>query len=136
LAQVTRSPTQKTIKLVAGGLVTGIEFSGTDDELCTFCTKGKHSMVAFKSSENRVPQKLKLIHPEFCGPKEEENWRGARFRLTLTRKTSVYRKRNKSDVKERFKEFKNMIENQRSRGIRVFLTNNGTGYLIETCRIT
>jgi hypothetical protein len=29
-----------------------------------------------------------------------------------------------------------MIENQRSRGIRVFLTNNGTGYLIETCRIT
>jgi hypothetical protein len=71
LAQENRSPTQKTIKFLAGGLATGIEFSDTDD-VYTVCIKGKYSKVVFKSSKNRVPQKLELIHPEFCGPRKRE----------------------------------------------------------------
>jgi hypothetical protein len=61
-------------------------------------------------------QKLELINSDVCGPMEEENWGGVRFMLTLipdfTRKTFVYTVRKKSDIKERFKEFKSMVPNR------------------------
>jgi hypothetical protein len=83
---------RKSMKLLAGGMASGIEFSDTDDEPYTACIKGKHSKVGFRSSINRAMQKLELIRSDFCEPMEEESWGGVRFMLTFiddfTRKTS------------------------------------------------
>jgi 5'-3' exoribonuclease 2 len=78
-------------------------------------------------------QKLELIHSDVCGPMEEENWGEGRFMLTLihdfTRNTFVYTVWKKSDIKERFKKFKSMVENQTGKRIEVLRTDDGTEYV-------
>jgi hypothetical protein len=42
----------KSVKFLAGGMATGMEFSYTDSEPRAACIKGKHSTVVFKPSWN------------------------------------------------------------------------------------
>jgi hypothetical protein len=55
---------RKSMKVVVRGMATVRDFSDTDNEPCTSCTKGKHSKVVSKSSKNRAMQKLELIHSD------------------------------------------------------------------------
>jgi hypothetical protein len=120
---------RKSMKFLAGGVATGIEFSDTDREPRAACIKDKHSTVVFKPSRNITTQKLKLIHSDVCGPVEEESWGGARFVLTLTgdftRKICAYTMTKESEIKETVKEFKTIVENQARKKMKVLRTDNG-----------
>ncbi|KAF6203143.1 hypothetical protein GE061_003559 [Apolygus lucorum] len=123
----------KSMMLLREGLATGMTYDNTFFKRCIACIKGKHSRLPFKSSKFRAKEKLELVHSDVCGPMSVDSWSGSRFALTFTddctRKTFVYMMKHKSEVKEIFREFKALVENQTNKKIRILRTDNGTEYV-------
>lgn len=82
---------------------------------CIVCLKGKQSRGAFKNVGSRASQILELVHSDVCGPMKSESNGGAKYFLIFledySRKTFVYFLKCKSEVKNKFIEFKNFVEN-------------------------
>ena len=74
-----------------------------------------------------------LIHTDVCGPFSISARGGFRYFITFTDDFSkygyVYLMTHKSDALERFKEFKNEVENQLDRKIKVLRSDRGGEYL-------
>lgn len=113
----------------------GIEFNDDDSEIkvCEICAKGKQCKKPFPKSEIKTTKPLELIHSDLMGPVENVSYGGATYMLTFvddfSRMLFVYFLRNKSQVKETFIEFKQMIENQTEHKIKTLRTDNGGEYL-------
>lgn len=116
------------------GIVHGISFAenGIGIRNCEVCMEGKQARAPFKHIGTRSKHLLDLIHSDVCGPMENASIGGARYFLTFiddySRKVFVYFLKAKSEVLETFKEFKQMVENQTERRIKVIRTDNGTEY--------
>ena len=93
---------------------------------------GKNIRRPFPQSEHKSKGTLDLVHSDVCGPMSFQSFSGYSYCVTLiddySRKTSIYFLKAKSDVFERFQEFKTLVENQRGRKIRVLRTDNGGEY--------
>ena len=103
---------------------------------CEACVKGKQARVPFKKSGiKRSRCVLGLIHSDVCGPMNVPSVGGARYFLTFTddctRHSAVYFLRSKSEVPEKFAEYKALVENQTSQKIKVLSSDNGTEYVNE-----
>ena len=65
---------------------------------------------------------LELIHTDLCGPMSSTARGGFQYFITFTDDLSrygyVYLMRHKSETFEKFKEFKNEVENQRGKKIK------------------
>lgn len=72
---------------------------------------------------------LDLIHTDVCGP----SIGGSRYFVTFiddhSRRIFVYFMKNKSEVFEKFKLFKAMVENQHERKIKAIRSDNGREYV-------
>ncbi|XP_048481491.1 uncharacterized protein LOC105390889 [Plutella xylostella] len=103
--------------------------------LCTTCLAGKQTRQPFKHTGTRASALLEVIHSDVCGPMEEQSLGGARYYVTFiddySRKVFVYFIQAKSEVLSKFKEFKNMVENQLDRKIKVLRSDNGGEYVNE-----
>ncbi|KAI3689133.1 hypothetical protein L2E82_47082 [Cichorium intybus] len=76
---------------------------------------------------------LDIIHTDVCGPFRSTTKDGTRFYVTFTDDFSrygyIYLIKQKSDTFEKFKEFKNEVENQLGRKIKMLRSDRGGEYL-------
>lgn len=115
------------------GVVDGLSFKDYKPEnICEICYEGKQSRYPFKRSETKSRKMLELIHADVCGPMEVESFSKCKYFATFiddySRKTYVYIMKHKSEVLEKFKEFKQMSENQLDLKVKVIRTDNGMEY--------
>ncbi|KAJ8715602.1 hypothetical protein PYW07_010084 [Mythimna separata] len=111
----------------------GVELLKKGNQICTTCLEGKMSRQPFKNTGTRASKLLQLIHSDLCGPMETSSIGGARYYVTFiddySRKVSVYFMKNKSETLEKFKEFKNLVENETNKRIKILRTDNGKEYV-------
>jgi len=103
---------------------------------CEACVKGKQVRVPFKKSSNKRSQcVLGLVHSDVCGPMSTPSVGGARYFLAFTddytRHSSVDFLRSKTEVPEKFAEYKALVENQTGHKIKALRSDNGTEYVNE-----
>lgn len=100
---------------------------------CITCQEGKQTRLPFKSQGSQTKDLLELIHSDICGPMETQSLGKARYFVTFlddySKKIFVYVLHNKSEVLEKFIEFKKLVENQLSRTIKILRTDNGLEYV-------
>jgi hypothetical protein len=111
------------------GMVEGISKCTLEFYFCGHCIYGKHNQVRFPSGATRAKGILKLIHSDVFGPVPIPSLGKSEYYVSFTdylsRNTWIYFLRNKSEVFDKFKEFKALVENQTEKKTKVLRTNNG-----------
>ena len=96
-------------------VVTGLPDLEIDHEgTCKGCVRGKNIKNPFSKSETKTKGTLELIRSDVCGPMSSTSLSGFEYYITFidySRKTWIYFLKAKSEVFEKFKEFKALIEN-------------------------
>lgn len=99
---------------------------------CKYCVMGKQTRVQFTISTNKSKGTLDYIHSDVCGPSDVVSIGGFRYFVTFiddySRKVWVYYLKEKSEVFEKFKEWKAMVENQTGKKIKYLRSDNGGEY--------
>lgn len=123
----------QTLVRMQQGVVTGVNFHEKRIDSCITCSMGKQTRLPFDESRTRANELIELVHSDLCGPIEAESFRGSRFILSFiddkSRKTFVYFLQYKSEVFEKFLEFKAMVEKQTGKKIKKFRSDNGGEYV-------
>ena len=130
--------------------VRGIDISGNKGKKCLsdciICVQGKMSQQPFPEHSSRTSEMLEIIHTDLCGPMRVESKAGNKYVLTFiddySRWCEVRFLSKKSEVLEEFKKFKNFVETQKGRKIKMIQSDNGTEYCnkqfdryLESCGI-
>lgn len=120
-------------------IVKGLKFSSSHKEPCIPCIEGKLARKQFKKVKfRRATQKLELIHSDLVGPMSEKSLNGSKYLLTFiddfSRKVFGYFLKSKSEVTEKFLEFKTMIEKQTGCSIKRLRSDNGGEYVNENLK--
>ena len=101
-------------------------------ELCEACQLGKQTRQPFKRSNYVAPNVLDLIHTDVWGPTRESSMAGNRFFVTFiddhSRKVWLFCMKQKSDVFSIFKRFKNEVEKETGRHIKILRSDGGGEY--------
>ena len=99
---------------------------------CKGCALGKNIRKPFPQSEHKSKEPLDLVHSDVCGPMSVHLFSDYSYCVTFiddySRKTWIYFLKAKSEVFERFREFKTLVENQTGKKIRVLRADNGGEY--------
>lgn len=100
---------------------------------CVVCAEGKQCRNKFKKKvNNRASDFLALVHSDVCGPMSVNSMGGARYYVTFiddySRKVFVYIIKNKSQVFDCFVKFKNLVETQMNKKVKILRSDNGTEY--------
>jgi transposase InsO family protein len=110
-------------------MVEGMSKFSLDFDLCEHCLYGKQNQVRFPSGATRVERILQLVHSDFFGPVSIPSLGKSVYCVSFidefSRNTWIYFLRNKSEVFDRFKEFKALFENQIEKKINVLRIDNG-----------
>ncbi|KAK8547631.1 hypothetical protein V6N12_031765 [Hibiscus sabdariffa] len=89
----------------------------------------------FSGKGERASDLLGLIHSDVCGPMNTQPRAGFQYFITFTNDFSrygyIYLMRHKSEALERFKEFKNEVQNQHGKSIKALRSNRGGEYLSQ-----
>ena len=89
----------------------------------------------FNKQSERVSDLLGLIHTDVCGPLSTSARGGYSYFITFTddfsRYDYVYLMRHKSETFEKFKEFKNEVQNQLGKSIKTIRSDRGEEYLSQ-----
>ncbi|KAM2008534.1 hypothetical protein ACFX16_003413 [Malus domestica] len=100
---------------------------------CECCLKGKMTRSTFTGKGERATEILGLIHTDVCGPMSTTSRGGFSYYITFTDDHSrfgyVYLMKYKSESFERFKEFKNEVEKQTGKQIKILRSDRGGEYL-------
>lgn len=93
---------QDNMKLLAQGLVKGVDLSQESLSNCISCAEGKQHRNKFPSEGSRSSKVLDLIHSDICGPMEVKSIKGSIYFVTFiddfTRKVFVYFMKTKDSV--------------------------------------
>lgn len=104
-----------------------------DDIKCIACSKGKTARKPFKENGTRATKLLELIHSDVCGPISIESMGGAKYFVSFiddfSKKVFVFTMKQKSEVFNKFIEFKRMVENQCETKIKKFRSDNGKEFI-------
>lgn len=116
------------------GMVKGLPLIEKPDILCEGCILGKQHRESFPSGKSiRAKAPLEIVHSDVCGPMQTPSLAGNQYFLTFiddfTRKTWIYFLKNKSEVFEKFQNFKALMENQSGLHIKVLRTDRGGEYI-------
>ena len=119
--------------LQKNGLLKTSEDSSFD--ICESCIQGKMTKQPFNGTFERAKDLLGIIHSDVCGPFKPMTRNGERYFITFTDDYSrfgyVFLLRHKYEAFETFKIFKNEVENQLNKTIKVFRTDRGGEYLSD-----
>ncbi|KAM1100035.1 hypothetical protein ACFX2B_006478 [Malus domestica] len=100
---------------------------------CECCLKRKMTKSPFTGKGERATEILGLIHTDVCGPMSTTSRGGFSYYITFTDDHSrfgyVYLMKYKSESFERFKEFKNEVEKQTGKQIKILRSDRGGEYL-------
>jgi hypothetical protein len=110
--------------------VTGMPiFSVEHNSVCKGCSLGKNIKKPYPLSNIKSNGILDLIHSDLCGPMSAPSMNVCIYYIIFiydcSRKTWIYFLKTKDESFSRFQDFKNLVENQTGRHIRVFRTDNG-----------
>eukprot|EP00253_Pinus_taeda_P019173 PITA_19173 len=116
------------------GMVKGLPLIEKPDSLCEGCILGKQHRESFPSGKSiREKAPLEIIHSDLCALMQAASLVGSQYFLTFiddfTRNTWVYFLKNKSEVFEKFRNFKALVENQSGMHIKVLRTDRGGEYI-------
>src|SRR6201995_368320 len=126
--------------LLSSDAVHGLELSNTVKlSQCEGCVYGKHSRQPFPTASlSRVTAPLELVHTDVCGPIKAASLGGSKYFVTFiddhSRMTTVYPIRAKSDVVDKFREYRAAVEKQLSLSIKAVRSDNGGEYIGELRR--
>jgi transposase InsO family protein len=102
---------------------------------CVSCISEKMTRKPFPNKPQRAKELLGLIHTDVCGPFRHVSRKGASYFVTFTDDFSrygyVYLLKHKHEVFETFKEFKNEVENQLGKTIKILRSDRGGEYLSQ-----
>jgi hypothetical protein len=120
---------EKGLRLLHGkGMVEGISKFFLDFEFYEHCVYGKQNQVIFPSGETWAEGVLHLVHSDVFGPVSVPSLGKSVYYVSFIddflRNTWIYFLRKKSEVFDRFKEFKDLVENQIEKRIKVMRTYN------------
>jgi transposase InsO family protein len=100
--------------------------------VCRGCALGNFTKSSFPSSDTRSAGILDLVHTDVCGPMTQRSLSGCDTYLTFiddySRKTWIYFLKAKSEVFTWFQEFRDLVENQSRKKIKVLWSDNGGEY--------
>lgn len=120
----------KKLEVCAEGI--NITNNKQSDAVCKPCCEAKQTRLPFPHSGSRATALLEIVHSDLCGPMEVPSAGGARYFITFiddySRKVYVYFLKNKMDITMFFKTFKEEVENELERKIKVFRSDRGTEY--------
>ncbi|KAK2429799.1 secreted RxLR effector protein [Trifolium repens] len=118
-------------KLHKDGLLDSFDYESYDT--CRSCLIGKMTKAPFKGKGERANDLLALIHTDVCGPLNIPARGGFTYFITFTDDFSrygyVYLMKHKSESFEKFKEFKNEVQNQLGKNIKTLRSDRGGEYL-------
>lgn len=102
-------------------------------EVCEGCQLGKQKRLPFPSKDTwRAKRPLELVHTDVCGPMRTPTPSNNRYFILFiddySRMTWVYFLRERSEVFNIFKKFKNMVEKQSGHHIKVLRSDRGAEY--------
>lgn len=96
---------------------------------CAVCAEGKHSRTSFPTNGSRANELLGVVHSDVCGPMSTSPLGGNKYYVTFiddySRKVTIFLIKNKSQVFDCFVRYKNMVENQLDKRIKILRTDNG-----------
>lgn len=112
---------------------TGVQLSSQKEKyVCISCLEGKQTRQSFPSNGSRASGLLELVHTDVCGPIQVASIGGARYFTTFiddfSRKVYVYIIKSKTEVFEKFIEYKNRVENELNKKIKILRSDNGLEY--------
>jgi hypothetical protein len=111
------------------GMLGGFPEYGLEFNFCEHCIYGKQIQGRFPSGATRENVILELVHSDVFGsgtvPSLDVSLYYVSFIYDFSRNTWIYFLRKKSEVFNRFKEFKYLVENQTEKRIKVLRTDNG-----------
>lgn len=118
------------------GMARGLPLTEKSDNLCEGCILGKQHRESFPSRKSiRAKSPLEIVHSDLCGPMQTPSLACSQYFLTFindfTRKTWVYFLKNKSEVFEKFINFKELVEYQSGLHIKVLRIDRGGEYISE-----
>lgn len=125
---------EKDLKdVIKAGNVQGVKANLKENlETCEVCIKGKQSQKPFQMSSSRSTEVLQLVHSDVCGPMRVNSNGGSRYFLTFiddySKWCELYTLKNKSEVFEKFKEYKNYVERRTGKKLKTLKSDNGTEY--------
>lgn len=138
---------QSLSDLSKNNMVNGMNVQEKVESPCQTCMVSKiHSIKFPKQTESKSGELLNIIHSDVCGPMNTTSIGGSKYFLTFiddkSRKTFVYFLKHKSEVFEKFKAFKEMVERQTNMKIKCLRSDNGGEYVsnefsqyLENCGI-
>jgi hypothetical protein len=110
-------------------MIEGMSNFTLDFDFCENCIYGKQNQVRFPSGATRAKEILELIHNDVFGhvlvPSLGKSVYYVSFIDDFSRNTWIYFLRKKSEVFDKFKEFKALVENQTEKKIKILRTDNG-----------
>ncbi|KAK8569291.1 hypothetical protein V6N12_007821 [Hibiscus sabdariffa] len=120
-------------KLHKDGLLDPFVFEQLD--VCESCLLGKLTKAPFNGKCERASDLLGLVHSDVCGPMNTQARGVYQYLITFTDDFSrygyIYLMRHKSEALEKFKEFKNEVQNQHGKSIKALRSDRGGEYLSQ-----
>ncbi|GBP06449.1 Retrovirus-related Pol polyprotein from transposon TNT 1-94 [Eumeta japonica] len=90
---------------------------------------GKQTRLPFPTSTSKSRNTLELVHTDLCGPMENVSLGKAKYYLLFvddfSRMCTVYFLKCKSETFKYFKQYKELVENQQSKKIKILRSDNG-----------
>ena len=115
-------------------MVNGFKYDvSSRNEFCEPCAEGKHHRQKFpKAGGRRATEILELVHTDVCGKMNTKTLSGGEYFLTFvddkSRHTWTYILKQKSEVFDKFIQWKTMVENNSGRKIKTLRSDNGGEY--------
>ena len=123
-------------KLIKDDLVIGLKNYNpkADYDLCKPCIDGKHHRFKFpKDGGKRASKVLELVHTDVCGKIDTKSLSGSEYFMTLiddkSRYIWCYTLKFKSEVFQKFIEWKVMAEKSSERSLKTLRSDNGGEYI-------
>nr|GFC68492.1 retrovirus-related Pol polyprotein from transposon TNT 1-94 [Tanacetum cinerariifolium] len=98
-------------------------------DFCENYVLGNSHRVSFGVGRHTTQGVIDYVHSDLCGPSQVESLGGKRYFLSIvddySRRVWVYLLRFKHEAFEKFKEWKQLVENQTGRKVKKLRTDNG-----------
>jgi hypothetical protein len=110
-----------------------LDLKQIDLDFCEHCVYGKQKRGIFlKVGKEKKSERLELVHTDVWGLAQVSSLGGYRYYFTfiddVTRKTWVYCIRQKYDVFDTFKKWKDLVENETGKRLKCLRSENGGEY--------
>ena len=111
------------------------EIQEKHEGICKGCAQGKNEKKTFPHGESKSKVILEIVHSDVCGPMYSRSLSEyvyyVSFIYDFSCKTLIYFLKEKSEVFNKFKEYKALVENKTYRKIKILWSDSGIDFTSE-----